>query len=61
MVLKLTKKVYFIQYCADLSKKSKSLEVISIYASESSHHTVSENGMFIGVWDTVHDILAIKI
>ena len=45
MVLKLFKKVHFMQFCVDLSKKSMSLKAISIYASESSQHTVSENGM----------------
>ena len=45
MVLKLSKKVHFLQFCADLSKKSKSVKAIYIYASESSHYTLSENGM----------------
>ena len=37
MVCKLSKKVQFLQFCADLSKKSKSVEAIYIYASESFH------------------------
>ena len=45
LVLKLSKKVHFMQFCADLSKKSMSLKAISIYASESSYHTLSEYGM----------------
>ena len=45
VVLKLSKKVYFLQFCADLSKKSKSTEVIHIYASESSRYALSENGI----------------
>ena len=45
MVCKLSKKVQFLQFCADLSKKSKSVKAIYIYASESSHYTLSENGM----------------
>ena len=45
MVLKLAKKVYLLQFCADLSKKSKSVKAIYIYASESSHYTLSENVM----------------
>ena len=45
MVLKLSKKVHFLQFCADLSKKSKSVKAIYIYASESSHYTLSENAM----------------
>ena len=43
MVCKLSKKVHFLQFCADLSKKS--VELIYIYASESSHYTLSENVM----------------
>ena len=45
MVLKLSKKVHFMQFCADLSNKPKSIKAIYIYASESSHHTLSENDM----------------
>ena len=44
-VLKLSKKVHFLQFCPDLSKKSKSVEAIYIYASESSYYTLSENGI----------------
>ena len=45
MVRKLSKKVQFLEFCADLSKKSKSIKAIYIYASESSLFTLSENGM----------------
>ena len=45
MVLKLSKKVDFLQFCADLSKQCKSVKAIYIYASESSHYTLSENVM----------------
>ena len=45
MVCKLSKKVQFLQFCADLSKKSKSVEAIYIYASESFHYILSENAM----------------
>ena len=44
-VLKLSKKVHFLQLCAELSKKSKSVKAICIYASESSHYTLTENCM----------------
>ena len=44
MALKLSKKVDFIQFCADLSKKSKSAKEFSIYVFE-SYYTLSENGM----------------
>ena len=45
MVYKLSKKEQFLQFCADLSKKSKPVKAIHIYASESSHYTLSENGL----------------
>ena len=45
MGLKLPKKVYFLQFCGDLSKNSKSAKVIYIYASESSYYSLSENDM----------------
>ena len=45
MVYKLSKKVHFWQFCADLSKKSKSVKAIYIYSSEISHYTLSENAM----------------
>ena len=43
MVYKLSKKVHLLQFCVKLSKKSKSVEAIYIYASESSHYILSEN------------------
>ena len=45
MVLKLSKKVHFLQFCADLSKKSKSVKAIYIYVTETSRYTLSENGI----------------
>ena len=45
MVLKLSKKVHFLQFCPDLSKKSKYIEVIYIYPIERSPCTLSENGI----------------
>ena len=45
MVLKLSKKVHFFAICADLSKKSKSMKAIYIYASERSHYAPSEKGI----------------
>ena len=45
MVYKLSKKVHLLQFCVKLSKKSKSVEAIYIYASESSHYTPSKNAM----------------
>ena len=45
MVLKLSKKVCFLQFCSDLSKKSISIKEIYIYASERSRYSLSENGI----------------
>ena len=41
-VLKLSKKVHFLQFCAALSKKSKSIKAIDIYASERSRYAFSK-------------------
>ena len=38
MVLTLSKKVHFLQFCANLSKKSKSIKAIYIYASARSRY-----------------------
>ena len=43
-VLKLSKKVLFLQFCADLSK---SIKAIYIYASERSHYTLQKMVLFI--------------
>ena len=45
MVLKLSKKVPFLQFCTDLGKKSKSVKATYIYASERSCYALSENGI----------------
>ena len=44
-VLKLSKKVHFLQFSANLSQKPKSINAIYIYGSESSHYSLSENDM----------------
>ena len=51
MVLKLSKKVHFFQFYADLSRKHKSVKANYIYASESSCDTLSENDMVYWVWE----------
>ena len=45
VVRRLSKKVYFSQFFADLSKKFKSVKAIYIYVCESSYKTLSENDM----------------
>ena len=62
MVLKLSKKVHFLQSRADLSQKSKSVKVIYIYVSESSYYSLSENDMvYRGLSHRYEMTLAIKI
>ena len=46
MVFKLLKIVHFLQICADVSKKSKSIVAIYLYPSKIPHHALSENSMF---------------
>ena len=50
MVLKLSRKVHFWQFCADLNKKSKSLKAIYVYASKSFRYALSEMVLFIMLW-----------
>ena len=45
MFLKLSKKLQFLQFCADRSKKSKSIKAIYIYAPEKSRYALSANGI----------------
>ena len=41
----IVEKSVFLQFCTDPSKKSNSVTVIYIYASESSYYSFSENDM----------------
>ena len=61
MVLKLSKKVHFLQFCADLSKKCKSIKDIYIYASERSRYTLSENGIVYYAILTVLEVLMFEV
>ena len=46
MVLKLSKEVHFMQFCAGLSKKPKSVKAIYMFVSSKiCHYTLSENSM----------------
>ena len=45
MVVKLSKKVHFFQFYADLSKKSLSIKAIYIYATGRARYVLSENGI----------------
>ena len=44
-VFKLSKKVHFLQFWTHLSKKSKSMKAIYIFASETSRYALLENGI----------------
>ena len=44
MVLKLSKKVHFLQFCADLSTESRSIKAIFIYVFGRYRYALSENG-----------------
>ena len=46
MVLKLLEIVHFLQICADLRKKAKSIKTIYFYPSERPHHAPPENSIF---------------
>ena len=45
MVLKLPKTVHFLQICADITKKYKSIKAIYLYLSERPHHALSKNSI----------------
>ena len=45
MVFKLSKKVHFLQFCAELSKKSTPIKAIYICACERYCYALSENGI----------------
>ena len=50
-VFKLSKKVHFLQFCDDFSKKPKPVKTTCIYASKRSHYTLSENDMVYRGWN----------
>ena len=58
MVLKWSKRVQFLQFCADLRKKSKSIKAIYVYASERSRFVLSENGI---VYCAISEILVFGV
>ena len=50
-------KTAFLQFCADLIKKPKSVKVIFTYASERSHYTLSKNDkVYVGLSHLTRDI-----
>ena len=61
MVLKLSKRVQFLKFCADLSKKSKSIKAIYIYESKKSRYVLSANGIVYYAMTYVSKILLFEI
>ena len=61
MVLQLSKRVYLLQFCADLRSKPKYVNATYINAPESFFTFFEKMTWFIVVWTLVHEILAIKI
>ena len=61
VVLNLSRKVNFLQFCADFSKKPKSVKVIYIFYLNVLTAHFQKTIWFIGVWATLYEILAIKI
>ena len=59
MVLKLAKIVPFLQCFADISKKSKTVIAIYVYASESSRCALLENG--VGYYAMIQSLQDISI
>ena len=59
MVFKLAKIVSFLQCFADISKKSKAVIAIYVYASESSRFALLENG--VGCYAMIHSLEDISI
>ena len=60
MVLELSNSAFFLQICADLSKKPKSIKAIYFYPSERPHHALSKIVFFLGVRGSVQEILKKK-
>ena len=59
MVLKLSKKMHFLEFYADLIQKQKCVKTIYIYECERFYYSLSENdmsdrGLSHWSWDTNH-------
>ena len=61
MALNLSRKMNFLQFCADFSKKPKSVKAIYIFHLKVLTTLFQKMIWFIGVWATLYEILAIKI
>ena len=61
MILKLPKKVNCLQFCADLSKKTKPVKQFTYMHLKVIIILLQKMIWFVGAWATIHEILAIKI
>ena len=61
MALNLSRKVHFLQFCADFSKKPKSVKAIYIFHLKVLTTLFQKMIWFIGVWTTLYTTLAIEI
>ena len=61
MALNLSRKVYFLQFCADFSQKPKSVKAINIFHLKVLTTLFQKIIWLIGVWAIPYEILAIKI
>ena len=61
MALNLSRKVHFLQFYADFSKKPKSVKAIYIFHLKVLTTLIQKMKWFIGIWATPYEILAIEI
>ena len=61
MALNLSRKMNFLQFCADFSKKPKSVKAIYIFHLKVLTTLFQKMIWFIGVWTTLYTTLAIEI
>ena len=61
MTLNLSRKVNFLPFCADFSKKPKSVKAISIFRLKVLTTLLQKMIWFIRVWATFYEMLATKI
>ena len=61
MVLKLSKKVQFLQFCADCSKKSMSVKQFTHMCLKGLVKFFQKTVFFIVLWVTVPKILEVKV
>ena len=61
MAHNLSRKMHFLQFCADFSKKPKSVKAIYMFHPKVLTTLFQKMIWFIGVWATLYEILETKI